>query len=261
MELGSFLKMQGTITNTTAWDMRFLRLRVTFYDQNGNEFTSLCPREPEGAYCETLGMTAPAHQTVPFNTDPGVVFSMKAMGFSGANPNVKGYNLSFRDALYDIQYRFAMLKPTANDDMSFEDAALGFKFSIDPKGIACSIRNKTVDPVSVNWNVVSYVDASGDAHKVIHSGVRLVDKEAPQTPSLIPPTARINETIFPTDYVVSGSSGLSEEPLWPNTGYVSKDQSHLKGLEGSTFSVFMPIEVGGKTKNYSFVFKIVSVAY
>ena len=183
------------------------------------------------------------------------------MHFSGAEPNVKGYSLLFRDALYDIQYRFTMLKPTSNDAMAFEDASLSFKFSIDPSGIACSIRNKTADPISVNWNVVSYVDSSGDAHKVIHSGVRLVDKEAPQNPTLIPPTARINETIFPTDNIVSGSSGLSQRPLWPDTGYISKDQSHLKNLEGNTFSVFMPIEIGGKTKNYSFVFKIVSVGY
>jgi hypothetical protein len=88
-----------------------------------------------------------------------------------------------------------------------------------------------------------------------------MDKEAPQTPTLIPPTARINETLFPTDYIVSGSEGLSQKPVWPDTGYVSKDESHLKTLEGSTFSIFMPIEVGGKTKNYSFVFKIVSVLY
>jgi hypothetical protein len=253
--------MQGTITNTTAWDLKYLRLRVAFYDQSGNEFVGLCPRAPDGAYCETLGITAPAHQTVPFNSDPGVVFSMEPMHYSGRNPPIKGYNLSFRDASYDIQYRFAMLKPTANDEMAFEDTSLSFKFSIDPKGIACTIRNKTNDPISVNWNMVSYIDASGDAHKVIHSGIRLVDKEAPQTPTLIPPTARINETLFPTDYIQSGSSGLSQQPLWPNTGHVSKDESQLKNLEGSTFSVFMPIEVGGKANNYSFVFRIVNVAY
>jgi hypothetical protein len=154
-----------------------------------------------------------------------------------------------------------MLKPTVSDDMTFEDASIAFKFSIDAKGIAFSIRNMTDDPISVNWNLVSYVDAHSDAHKVIHSGIRLMDKEAPQTPTLIPPTARINETIFPTDYIESGSSGLHQKPLWPDGGYLSKDNSYLNSLEGNTFSVFMPIEVGGKTKNYSFVFKIVSVAY
>jgi hypothetical protein len=61
---------------------------------------------------------------------------------------IKSYNLSFRDALYDIQYRFTMLKPISTDEMSFDDASLSFKFSIDPKGIACSIRNKTADPIS-----------------------------------------------------------------------------------------------------------------
>lgn len=53
MELGSF-KMQGTITNTTAWDLTFLRLRVIFYDHNGNEFSGLCPREPDGAVYQNI---------------------------------------------------------------------------------------------------------------------------------------------------------------------------------------------------------------
>jgi len=267
MKLGSF-DMQGEITNTTAWDLKFLRLRVTFYDQSGNELSGLCPREPDGAYCEILGITAPARQTVPFTSGP--VINSELMHLPGENPwdpmhysseKIQSYNLSFLDALYDIQYRFAMLKPISPDNMSFDDAFLSFKFSIDPKGIACSIRNKTGDPISVNWNVISYVDSSGDAHKVMHSGIRLVDKEAPQTPTLIPPTARISETLFPIDYILSGSGGLTQTPLWPDTGYVSKDESHLKTLEGSTFSIFMPIEVGGKSKNYSFVFKIVSVLY
>lgn len=266
-EAVSFFTMQGTITNKTAWDLKFLRLRVTFYDQSGNELSGFAH---DGAYCEAYGITAPARQTVPFNSAPGVVFNSEPMHSVGEDPlepthysgeKIKSYNLSFRDALYDIQYRFTMLKPISTDEMSFDDASLSFKFSIDPKGIACSIRNKTADPISVNWNVISYVDSSGDAHKVMHSGIRLMDKEAPQTPTLIPPTARINETLFPTDYIVSGSEGLSQKPVWPDTGYVSKDESHLKTLEGSTFSIFMPIEVGGKTKNYSFVFKIVSVLY
>jgi hypothetical protein len=147
--------------------------------------------------------------------------------------------------------------------MAFEDTLLSFKFSIDPHGIACSIRNKTAAPISVNWNMISYIDASGDAHKVIHSGIRLVDMEAPQTPTLIPPAARINETLFPIEYIQPGSRGFAcwVQCIWPDVGDVSKDESNLKKLEGSGFSVFMPLEIGGKTKNYSFVFKIVSVEY
>ena len=259
LELGSSFKMQGTITNTTDWNFKYLRLTVKFSGPNGSEWAALCPTD--GYSCETLGISVPAHRTIDFDTGPGVHFSMEPMNYSGENPPVKGYGLSLKEALYDIQYRFTMLKPMPSDALTFEDSSLAFKFLIDPGGIGCSIRNNTADPISINWNVVSYVDASGDAHKVIHSGIRLVDKEATQSPTLIPPTARINETLFPTDLIKSGSQGLFQEPLWPSTGHVSKDQSGLKALEGSTFSVFMPIETAGKTTNYSFVFKIVSVMY
>src|ERR1022692_3894947 len=61
LELGSFFKVQGTITNTTDWDFKYLRLTVRFYGPNGNEWAALCPTD--GYSCETLGISVPAHRT------------------------------------------------------------------------------------------------------------------------------------------------------------------------------------------------------
>ena len=111
LELGSFFQMEGTVTNNTDWDLSFVTLRVTFLDASGNEMASLCPREPEGAYCEVRGFDAPAHKASPLPGGPGVVLSMKAMGYSGRNPPIASYKLTFKDAAYYVRYRFAMLKP------------------------------------------------------------------------------------------------------------------------------------------------------
>jgi hypothetical protein len=39
------------------------------------------------------------------------------------------------------------------------------------------------------------------------------------------------------------------------------DGEQIRTIEGSTISLFMPIEVQGKSKDYSFVFKVVKVDY
>ena len=85
--------------------------------------------------------------------------------------------------------------------------------------------------------------------------VSLPTGQTGRDPGCAPPTARIKETLFSTDFIKSGS----KQPLWPDTGYVLEDEPPLKNLEGTTFSVFMPIDVAGKTKNYSFVLKIRSM--
>ena len=77
LELGSFFKMQGTITNTTDWNFKYLRLTIRFYGPNGNEWAALCPTD--GYSCETLGISIPAHRTIDFDTGPGVHFSMEPM--------------------------------------------------------------------------------------------------------------------------------------------------------------------------------------
>jgi hypothetical protein len=67
--------------------------------------------------------------------------------------------------------------------------------------------------------------------------------------------------MFPADYVKSTSYGWRKDSLWPDLEDLSKDQSVLKKLEGAIFSVFMPLEIEGKTRNYSFVFVAKSVEY
>jgi hypothetical protein len=39
------------------------------------------------------------------------------------------------------------------------------------------------------------------------------------------------------------------------------DVAPLLALKGKTFSLFVPVEASGKTRNYSFLFKIVGVDF
>jgi hypothetical protein len=215
---------------------------------------------PVNIYCDTLGFRVSAGDTKQWDETPGVPFTTAATNYRTPD-NIKSFKLVFKEAKYHVKWHFSLLKPKPSDDLSYEDESVSIKFSLAPDGISCNLRNKTSDPVTINWNNVSWVDYSGEAHKLIHSGVRLVDKEAPQPPTVIPPLARIAEAMFPADHVKSTSSGWSKESLWPDLVDTSGEQSHLKKLEGAMFSVFMPLEIQGKTKNYSFIFTTKSVEY
>lgn len=253
--MGSAFHMTGTITNKTPWDLEHLRMRVAFYDASGRVLQGLCGP----SFCDTVGVHILAGETKEWDEIPGVPFQSSLMDYP---PHaVRSYKIAFEDAEYHVKWHFSLLKPKPSDDLSYEDDSVDTTFSLAPTGIGIRLHNRTSDPVIINWNNVSWVDDSGEAHKVVHSGVLLIDKDKPQTPTVIPPMARITDTMFPSDHFKVASFGSHIEPLWPDLVNMSGDQSALKKVEGTMFSVFVPLDIGGTTKNYSFVFKITSVEY
>jgi hypothetical protein len=107
-------------------------------------------------------------------------------------------------------------------------------------------------PIKVDWNNVSYVEIVGLAHGVVHTGVRYIERDRPQVPTLIPPGAMIDDAIISSDHISfsSGSGGgWSSKALFPAS---QKTDLYI----GKSFSVFMPLEIDGAVKNYLFAFSI-----
>lgn len=107
------------------------------------------------------------------------------------------------------------------------------------------VKNKLSEPIKINWDSVAYVDATGLTHRVIKTGTRYAERDRPTVNIIIPPNARVEEIIFPTDKIhfVSGGEG------W-------KSEEALDGLStGDRVSIFLPIEVHNSTRNYNFVFQ------
>jgi hypothetical protein len=146
-----------------------------------------------------------------------------------------------------------MTKPWENRDLFFEDQAIRMSFLLSDKQIGMVLQNKTQSPIKIDWNNISYVDTSGLAHGVIHTGVRYIERDRPQVPSVIPPAAMIEDAIVPSDHIsyTSGTSGgWSSRPLFPSI--ISETDRYI----GKSFSIFMPMEFDGAVKNYLFSFRI-----
>lgn len=194
--------------------------------------------------------------------------SEKPLGVTGEGEYVTGlssregvdpvrFEIKLRDGIYPTTYLISMIKPKVNKDLVYEDANIKISFNISKKQISFELKNKTEEPIKVDWNQVSYVDVLGGSHRVMHKGVKLNERENPQSPSIIPPTANISDLVYPTDYVsfTSGKyGGWSEEVMFP-------EGPKAKLYKAKNFSVFMPLEINGKTKNYFFGFKIDDVIF
>ncbi len=152
---------------------------------------------------------------------------------------------------HPVEYSFALVKPAESPALAFEDENLKIAFAVSRKAIGFSLTNKTDVPLKIDWNQLSYVDADGKSHTVFHKGVAYKDREAALPPSVIPPTATLEDMVLPSDYSqwndVGG--GFHTSDLLPQAANAS-------AYVGKTLSVFMPVELNNAVKNYLFSFKI-----
>ncbi|MGZ3850246.1 MAG: hypothetical protein ACXVBR_08330 [Flavisolibacter sp.] len=162
------------------------------------------------------------------------------------------------------RYKFEMLKPKADTSLSFEDARMKFEFTIQPDEIDFIAKNKSEEPVRINWDEASIV-LNGTAEKTMHKGVRYIDRNSSQPPTTIPANASIDDLVVPTKNVsyssVTYSNGWETDPIFPKLDYNNeKTRLSIQHLKGNEFTLYLPVkDVNGKEFGYSFLFKITDV--
>ncbi len=159
---------------------------------------------------------------------------------------------------YTFRYVFRLIKPTASDDLLFEDAAISIRFVIgeEARGVEFALQNKTDAPILVNWDKAAYVDPSGESHRVIHTGIGYADRSKAQSATSIAPTARINDGVFPADYI-NWSDATNE---WTQTILLPQTAAHEPtGMKGQRLGVLLPVTVNGVERNYFFQIQIADV--
>ena len=242
------MSLEGELINETAktWDDVWIAVEVS--DKNGPVVPKTRPRamvlaDPNATYALHARNIAPG-QTFKINVD----FAKDAKADGDTLRMVFKYG--YGD--YPVKYKLAFLKPVASDSLTFSDDAIAVVFVPSKTALNFALQNKSDGPIKIDWNLISFVSPDGTAQNVIHNGVKLSDRTAPKAPSMIPPRARIEDSIIPVENIELVETEWITHQLLPS-GPASLNAS------GMEFSVFMPLDIGGTTKNYNFVFKIVSV--
>ena len=148
-------------------------------------------------------------------------------------------------------YKISMLKPMKAPSPEFKDENITATFFVMDSQISFDLVNNTDKGIKINWDEVAYIDPTGQSMRVIHNGIKLIDRNAPQAPTFIPPMARINDIIIPSEnisYVSGQYGGWKESDLFPG-----KDKSIYTGAE---FGIYFPLEIKGEKKEYNLRFKV-----
>ena len=237
-------KLKGEIVNNTGKDWLNLEFEVDLYDTAGNKLKDFMGKSFS---LPIFVLKSGATQAL------GSGYGHSFMGVRDAT--VSRYEIRFKSGEYKANYSFAMTKPKPSKDLRFDDAFINISFAVSKRQIGFIILNKTSNPIKIDWNQVSYIDVLNESHKVMHSGVKYIDRANVQPPTIIPPTAKIEDMVFPSDhiYYTSGKyGGWNEIPIFP-------EAPKARLFKGRSFSVFMPLEINGILKNYLFTFIVEDV--
>ena len=240
--------VSGSVLNNTSRDWRQAWFHVYLKDKKGQTV----PMFKGGRVSYTLNViVSNLHKGQAGNFTSRVEFPLLP-----PPDKFTDFFLDFDDpnSKFNLEYVFNLITPRENSSPAFSDDTISIIFRPSNQQIAFQLQNRTMYPITLNWDQMSYVDFDGSSHRIIHEGVRFIQRNAPQPQTVIPPSANITDFLYPADRVEWGSSqGINawlEHPMWPFIPYA-----------GQKFAVFMPIEVNGIVKNYLFTVKVAEVRY
>lgn len=165
-------------------------------------------------------------------------------------------------AKYDVGLqsveKYSEVKQQNNN--KYEDEFIEITWSVLPKQFNFELKNKTDSSIKINWDEVCYVDYSNRAKRVIHTGVRYLEKNNAQVPTIVPKGAILSDILLPTDnvhYVDGKSGGWNEQFLIPSFYLYNEElKKSAPSYVGSIMKIVMPIVINGASQEYVFTFRV-----
>jgi len=165
------------------------------------------------------------------------------------------------------QARFGDIKIAPDPAKGFlmaEDRLMRIIWTGPDDQLEFDVLNKSDTPVKILWDDAAYVDITGQSRRVIHSGVKLVDRNSPQMPSVITSKGRLNDIVYPSDnvsyYSSQYGSGWSQKPMFPclreKHSCTDLERKLVAAHTGLDYRVLLPVEAGKESYPYTFVFKV-----
>lgn len=118
--------------------------------------------------------------------------------------------------------------------------------------ISMIITNITTEPLEMDWERSTFVDASGRTQRFIHRGVQLNQLTAPMLPSTIAPGATLSEFVFPAGGI--SFSAPNRASMW-NSPAVFERLAPASG-----FSIVLSVKSGGAVSQRAFRFSALAPA-
>lgn len=130
---------------------------------------------------------------------------------------------------------------------TYADDKIDIRFEFQPTHIDFLLTNKADSNLKIHWDDAIYVGGpNGISTGVFHAGVKLIDRELPQTPSVVVKGSKINDLLV----TKSGVSFNAYFGRWMYN-YILYWEDQLTNVK-----ILLPIEINGVKFEYLFSFSV-----
>lgn len=145
--------------------------------------------------------------------------------------------------------------------MSYIDEMIAVDWSYIYKAkLNFKLKNNTKSTIRIMWNDAAYVNASGSTDRVMHAGVKYINRNESQPPSSIPAGSYIDDAIIPTSVIAYNPYiGWTEGNMFGVSRNSWEAKKQLENTYGKTVKVLLPIEKDGIITDYEFSFIVTSL--
>lgn len=137
----------------------------------------------------------------------------------------------------------------------YEDDFIAITWYVSSTQFNFNLKNKSNYSIKINWDDISYVDYTGKVGRVMHSGVKYIERNNSQPSTTIPRDASISDILVPTDNVYHGSYGWYKTPLIPSS-FKKGNEQQAQTYIGKKMTILMPIIIENVQNEYTFIFNI-----
>jgi hypothetical protein len=138
--------------------------------------------------------------------------------------------------------------------MTYKDSVVDIYFEFKEKDVAFGIKNKTNKSIKLVWDEALFM-ANGSSSKVMHDGVKYINRNESMPPTVIPANTFISDVITPTSNVYWREGYYSQYGSTPG-GWEQSPLLDDKLEKDSKVQIYLPMIIGGQTKEYNFTFNV-----
>lgn len=150
----------------------------------------------------------------------------------------------------------------------FEDKLLKIKFFIGSDRIYFDLENKTDYSIKLIWDDMIFVNAKNESSGVIHTGIKLINKNESQKPTPIIRKGNHSDIIIPSNNIYYNDYYRSwdYEGIFKTINYEKSSPNYesiamANQYKDKKIKLLMPIEIEGIKNEYIFTFKVDNVIF
>lgn len=131
---------------------------------------------------------------------------------------------------------------------SYSDDLIDMAILAEEYQFSFILNNRSNNSIKIIWNDAVFVDIDGSTSKIMHSGIKYVDKEKDQPASVIVKGAKLEDIAIPVQKVFYHNFEWSNQSLFEKAD---------KKIKGQTIKLMLPIQIGNSIIEYVFEFGLV----